>query len=98
MTINKAKSILNEYRNQNYNSSFRDETELANAIDVVLPKYTELENRDTPMQVQIKYSVHKYAYILERQECPSCSKPIIYSQPNYCGHCGQRLNWRKQND
>lgn len=58
----------------------------------------ELEERNTPMQVQIKYSVHKYAYILERQECPNCSKPIIYSQPNYCGHCGQRLNWRKQND
>ena len=56
----------------------------------------ELEERNTPMQVQIKYSVHKYTYILERQQCPNCSKPIIYSQPNYCGHCGQRLNWRKQ--
>ena len=96
MTKQEAKNILNEYRNKNYNSTNKDEVELANAINVILPTYTELEKRDTPMQVQIKYSVHKYAYILERQQCPNCSKPIIYSQPNYCGHCGQRLNWKKQ--
>lgn len=35
--------ILNDYRNQNYNSTFRDEVELASAIDVILPKCLKQE-------------------------------------------------------
>ena len=81
-----------------YPNFLKDDVKYKESIEVIEQRLNELENRDTPMQVQIKYSVHKYAYILERQQCPNCSKPIIYSQPNYCGHCGQRLNWRKQND
>lgn len=43
MNLINAKGILNEYRNQNYNSPFRDERELAQAIDKVLPRLAKLE-------------------------------------------------------
>lgn len=25
--------------------------------------------------------------------CPKCDVPMEYEFQNYCGHCGQRLNW-----
>ena len=43
MNLQNAKSLLNEYRNQNYNSTFRDENELAQAIDKVLPRLKKVE-------------------------------------------------------
>lgn len=38
-----AVKTLNKYRNQNYNSTDKDEVELANAINVILPKYVKQE-------------------------------------------------------
>lgn len=28
-----------------------------------------------------------------RPLCPRCEKPLTFPQPNYCYHCGQRLDW-----
>ncbi|MFA7204550.1 MAG: hypothetical protein WC188_12685 [Candidatus Caldatribacteriota bacterium] len=38
-----AVETLNKYRNQNYNSTNKDEVELANAINVVLPNCVKQE-------------------------------------------------------
>lgn len=38
-----AVETLNKYRNQNYNSTDKDEVELANAINVILPNYVKQE-------------------------------------------------------
>jgi len=38
-----AKTILNKYRNQNYNSSNQGEHELAMAIDAILPRFVKIE-------------------------------------------------------
>ena len=38
-----AVETLNKYRNQNYNSTNKDEVELANAINVILPNYVKQE-------------------------------------------------------
>lgn len=38
-----AVETLNKYRNQNYNSNNKDEVELANAINVILPNYVKQE-------------------------------------------------------
>ena len=38
-----AIETLNKYRNQNYNSTNKDEVELANAINVILPNYVKQE-------------------------------------------------------
>lgn len=89
MTSKEAKKILNEYRNRNYTSTLKDEVELAMAIDAVLPKYVELEERDT---------LKKVCYDnLGRSECPSCDMSYLYSgrmnRNKYCGYCGQRLDW-----
>ena len=43
MTSKEAVETLNKYRNQNYNSTNKDEIELANAINVILPNYVKQE-------------------------------------------------------
>lgn len=93
MTSKEAKSILNQYRNRNYNSILFQEHELAKAIDTVLPKYVDLEARDTPIKV-IKTPDWFY-------HCPRCKDEIDVSNVDftskqiyrYCYHCGQRLDW-----
>lgn len=93
MTSKEAKSILNEYRNRNYNSSIFKEYELAKAIDIVLPKYVELESCDTPMKV---IKTQNWSY-----HCPKCKDEIDVSNVDfdskqvykYCHHCGQKLDW-----
>lgn len=41
MSIKEAISILNEYRNRNYNSANKDEVELATAIDKIMVEYIQ---------------------------------------------------------
>ena len=91
MTSKEAKKILNEYRNRNYTSTLKTEVELAKAIDVVLPKYVELEERDTPMlPVKLKWeNTENYYYV-----CPKCEEMVARDDEVFCQDCGQRLLWR----
>lgn len=90
MTSKEAKKILNEYRNRNYNSTFRDELELAKAIDTILPKYVELVERDTPMlPIKLKWNnTENYYYV-----CPKCEEWVARTDEVFCHECGQRLDW-----
>ena len=79
MTSKEAKSILNAYRNRNYNSIFH-EYELAKAIDTILPKYVELEKRDTPIKVikEVRDLIDAYGYYERNSyKCGSCKKVLI---------------------
>lgn len=29
----------------------------------------------------------------DRIECPRCGRDLGLSEPNYCSHCGQRIDW-----
>ena len=90
MTKEKAKNILNDYyRNKNYNSTNKDEVELANAINVILPNYSELDKRDTPMKVKAWSG-----------RCPNCGGPEVRNSGfDFCQECGQRLDWEElEND
>lgn len=84
MKSREAKSILNKFRNGNYNNPddpyFR---EIAHALDVILPKYDKLENRDTPMKT---FSTNYHI-------CPNCKNTYLTKYQNYCDNCGQRLDW-----
>lgn len=93
MTSKEAKSILNEYRNKNYNSTFRDELELAKAIDTVLPKYVDLEARDKPMlPIKLKWNnTENYYYV-----CPKCEELVARTDEVFCQDCGQRLDWSNE--
>lgn len=54
-----------------------------------------LNNRITPKQVESTGDDDMDFYI-----CPNCKKELVaidsidyYETENYCGHCGQALNW-----
>lgn len=95
MTSKEAKSILNKFRNVNYNNPddpyFR---EIAQALDVILPKYDKLEKRDTPMK-PIKDEFGE-------SDCPNCGSSVhelyVHKDKNFCNNCGQRLDWVKENE
>lgn len=55
----------------------------------------DLNNRITPKQVNNTGDDDTDFYI-----CPNCKKELVaidsidyYETDNYCGHCGQALNW-----
>lgn len=98
MKSREAKSILNKFRNGNYNNPddpyFR---EIAHALDVILPKYVELEKRDTPMKPLIDK-----LDLWDEHKCPICESTVwevhVHKDKNFCNKCGQRLDWSNNND
>ena len=46
----------------------------------------ELVDKETPMKVIIPKEID-FAY------CPKCNEKILLGKPNYCCHCGQKLDW-----
>jgi hypothetical protein len=91
MNLQNAKFLLNEYRNQNYNSSFRDESELAQAIDVVLPTLNNLLIRNNPSKPKVNRSE-----IFTQYNCSVCNCRLDIPQliiVEYCPKCGQKIDW-----
>lgn len=91
MTSKEALNTLNKYRNSQYNSVNEEEREIANALNVILPEYVKLADRDTPEKVKIGTS--KY---FKFPICPNCKIELneYYKYANkYCKKCGQKLDW-----
>jgi len=97
MKVYEAFKTLNKYRNQNYNSTNKDEIELSMAIDTVLPKYVKLEKRDTPMKPLIDK-----LDLWDEHKCPICESIVwevhVHKDENFCNKCGQRLDWSKEDE
>lgn len=88
MTSKEALKTLNKYRNSHYNSVNEEERELANALNVILPEYVKLAERDTPMlPLVFKDSI----------DCPKC-RSYVFPPHEFCENCGQILDWSVLNE
>ena len=93
----KERELLNIYRNRNYNSSDKDERELAMAIDQVLPEFVKLVERATPMKPTKRNAS-------STPQCPSCGSQEVRQEQdgdwdrrnNYCPDCGQAIDWNNK--
>lgn len=56
---------------------------------ITLRQVEESLQRNVPMKVKrVKSSCGTYRYV----QCPNCNTTLPYSS-NYCGDCGQALDW-----
>jgi transcription initiation factor IIE alpha subunit len=64
-------------------------------VNQALIELARLQERETPMKVKIN---NEHGYFT----CLKCSVDWGYStepnEYNYCPNCGQKLDWRKEND
>lgn len=65
-----------------------------------IKEYAEkLQDKETPKKVKyiIKESIDRYLPVFEHLYfCPSCGRRLRKRQhDNYCGRCGQSLNWEE---
>ena len=51
----------------------------------------ELVDKEKPMKVIIPKEID-FAY------CPKCNEKILLGKPNYCCHCGQKLDWSDEDE
>lgn len=35
---------------------------------------------------------------VKHSSCPNCGRMYLIKNANYCPHCGQRLDWREENE
>ncbi len=54
-------------------------------------KHFETMKRNEPMKVVSLNSTKYYGY--DNFECPKCSDKVVKEYNNYCGNCGQKLDW-----
>lgn len=69
-----AVETLNKYRNKNYNSADKNEVELANAINVILPKYVKQEK----LLGLYRQLVKDLGLVIERDTTDTWDGPIDY--------------------
>ena len=81
--------IISEYRVDKYIISNKEIEDAADSLE-------ELINRDKSMQV-IKDTEHIEVYAITCYNCPKCNKEIQI-HTNYCPYCGQKLDWRIENE
>lgn len=87
MTSKEALEILNAYRDYHYNSDIKEKWAAVNALNVILPEYVKLAERDTPMKPAVfNYREHG----IEHVECRNGCEPFR-ERYKFCPHCGQRL-------
>ena len=86
MTSKEALEILNAYRNYHYNSDIKEKWAAANALNVILPEYVKLEEKDTPMKVIMNMNGFD-AY------CGNCGNYLFKKPQTYCDECGKKLDW-----
>ena len=80
--------IIGEYRVEKYIISNKE-------IDDAIDSLEELINRDKALQVDDE-TEHIEVYASTYYNCPKCNKEIQI-HTNYCPYCGQKLDW-KQNE
>ncbi len=81
--------IISEYRVDKYIISNKEIEDAADSLE-------ELINRDKSMQVN-KDTEHIEVYAITCYNCPKCNKEIQI-HTNYCPYCGQKLDWRIENE
>ena len=81
--------IISEYRVEKYIISNKEIEDAADSLE-------ELINRDKSMQVN-KDTEHIEVYAITCYNCPKCNKEIQI-HTNYCPYCGQKLDWRIENE
>ncbi len=54
----------------------------------------ELEERNTPKKIEYENNGIPYCAVCER----SYLRDVRGNQNRFCGYCGQRLDWGKEND
>lgn len=111
MTSKESLSILNKYRNSHYNSVNKEEREIANALNVMLPEYVKLLEINTPKKI-IKETISHYInaedyYKVDYYKCPSCEKTVlrdrwqditVHTTNKHCQQCGKKLDWSVLNE
>ena len=57
--------------------------------------FEEATKKQQPMKVQEKQVVEDEAFYNLDFLCPACQNAVIGQpyKPNYCKHCGQKLDW-----
>jgi len=74
-----AIKILNKYRNSYYNSICKEQREIANVLDVVLPKIAkEHELLDVKNQLIHQYQVYLVAVDTKDHACKEGTKQVIF--------------------
>ena len=75
-----------------------DKEKLENIINLKLARWDIIEQaikRNEPMKVDLK-TKYVLPYSGTYYECPKCGKTVIGRYYNYCGNCGQRLDWEEK--
>ena len=81
--------IISEYRVEKYIISNKEIEDAADSLE-------ELINRDKALQVDDE-TEHIEVYAITCYNCPKCNKEIQI-HTNYCPYCGQKLDWRIENE
>ena len=64
---------------------------IINKIQSLLDRLDELEAKATGKKPSLEYP---FDSIQANYHCPSCGY-MVFSDDNYCPHCGQKLDWGK---
>ena len=81
--------IISRYQVEKYIISNKEIEDATDSLE-------ELINRDKSMQVN-KDTEHIEVYAITCYNCPKCNKEIQI-HTNYCPYCGQKLDWRIENE
>jgi len=63
-------------------------------VEQGLDRLEDLEKKEIPVK-PTRFYYGEYARMFE---CPKCSEDDIIDGSNYCQHCGQKLNWGKEEE
>ena len=90
--------IIEKFRSaRNYLDVIYDKSNWWDNCDKLEKAITELERlqqKETPMKVDLRISTNEPYTPLDKQYCPSCYERLSYENKyNYCPHCGQHLDW-----
>lgn len=81
--------IISEYQVDKYIISNKEIEDAADSLE-------ELINKDKALQVD-EETEHIEVYAITCYNCPKCNKEIQI-HTNYCPYCGQKLDWRIENE
>lgn len=88
-TIAEMQNVLNRA----YKLGVYSELKISNNLFDDIDKLIYLANKEIPKEI-----IYKVEYLNDRDfhiyRCPNCSSYLDCSiEDNYCGNCGQRLDW-----
>ena len=70
-------------------------------IGMTLKEAVEKQMPKMPVNLQDHYFPETYDYDYTSFNCPCCGEELTsdeYHQPKFCPNCGQKLDWRENND